>query len=169
MGATVVSADTENPEVVCKFLDFLYSDFGCDLTNFGIEGETFEYNEEGIPEVLDSVAEDICPLPILCVLSWGDYSLQKLGIARYIDERDQTKFMTDEALEWYTLWESWDFMDEPVTKPSFTSEENDELADLITEVTDTLEMSYDDFIMASVPFPNGAGTGRNPRKRGTHL
>ncbi len=151
MGATVVSADTENPEVVCKFLDFLYSDFGCDLTNFGIEGETFEYNEEGIPEVLDSVAEEYMSASDPMRAFLGDYSLQKLGIARYIDERDQTKFMTDEALEWYTLWESWDFMDEPVTKPSFTSEENDELADLITEVTDTLEMSYDDFIMGKRP------------------
>lgn len=147
MGATVISADTENPEVACRFLDFLYSDFGCDLTNFGIEGETFEYDEDGDPQILDSAIEGYTTASDPMRAFFGAYSLQKLGIARYIDEHDADKFMTEESAAWYNTWGSWDFMDEPVMTPSFTTEENEELAELTSEVTDVLEMSYDDFIM----------------------
>lgn len=151
LGATVISADTEYPEIACKFLDFLYSDFGCDLTNFGIEGLTFAYNEDGSPEILDEAIAEYQTASDPMRGFFGAYSLQKLGIARYIDEHDQDKFLTEEAAEWYEIWGSWDFMEEPVMNPSFTTEENEELAELVSEVTDILEMSYDDFIMGNRP------------------
>lgn len=151
MGATVINADTEYPEICCKFMDFLYSDYGCDLTNFGIEGETFEYNEDGEPELLESAIEEYKDASDPMRAFFGAYSLAKLGIARYIDDNDQIPFLTEESAEWYSLWESWDFMDEPVVDPSFTTEESEELADLRTSVTDTITTNLDAFIMGQRP------------------
>ena len=82
---------------------------------------------------------------------FGKYSLAKLGMARYIDDRDQDKFVTEEAANWYATWGSWAFMDEPVLDPAFTTEENEELSKLKSEVNDILSMSYDDFIMGNRP------------------
>lgn len=147
LGATVASADTQYPEIVAGFIDFLYSDYGCDLTNFGIEGETFEYNSDGEPEILDSAVADYMSASDPMRGFFGAYSLGKLGMARYIDEHDQDKFITEEAANWYNTWENWTFMDEPVLDPAFTSDESEELAELKTSVSDILTSNYDAFIM----------------------
>lgn len=151
MGATVISADTKYPEIACALMDFLYSDFGCTLTNFGIEGLTYELNAEGQPEILDSTVAEYATASDPMRALFGRYSLGKLGIARYIDDRAQDKFITEEAANWYGIWGSWEFMDEPVMDPAFTSEENEELADLKSSVSDILTMSYDAFIMGQRP------------------
>ena len=151
MGATVISADTKYPEICCKLMDFLYSDYGCTLTNFGIEGESFEYNAEGEPEILASAVADYMTASDPMRAFFGKYSLAKLGIARYIDDRDQDKFITEEAANWYATWGSWEFMDEPVLDPAFTTDENEELAELKTSVNDILTMNYDAFIMGNRP------------------
>lgn len=151
MGATVINADSKYPEIACKLMDFLYSDFGCTLTNFGIEGETYKVNDEGKPEILDeevtAFADASDPMRAL----FGKYSLGKLGIARYIDDTAQDKFINAELASWYDLWGSWSFMDEPVMDPAFTTEENEELAELKSEVTDILTTNYDAFIMGQRP------------------
>lgn len=151
LGATVISADTKYPEIACAFMDFLYSDFGCDLTNFGIEGLTYEINEEGKPEILDSVVAEFADASDPMRALFGKYSLQKLGIARYVDDTAQDKFIDEELASWYDLWGSWEFMDEPVMDPAFTTAENEELAELKSEVTDILTTSYDAFIMGQRP------------------
>lgn len=151
MGATVISADTKYPEIACKLVDFLYSDFGCTLTNFGIEGLTYKVNDEGKPEILDEAVAEFKDASDPMRAMFGKYSLQKLGIARYIDDSAQDKFIDEQLGSWYELWGSWGFMDEPVMDPAFTTEENEELTELKSEVSDILTTSYDAFIMGQRP------------------
>lgn len=47
--ATAVSTDCENPEIAVRWLDYWYSDEGVLLANYGIEGYSFEYDENGDP------------------------------------------------------------------------------------------------------------------------
>ena len=61
------------------------------------------------------------------------------------------QFINEQLGSWYDLWGSWAFMDEPVMDPAFTTEENEELAELKSEVTDILTTSYDAFIMGQRP------------------
>ena len=42
-------------------------------------------------------------------------------------------------------------MDEPVLDPAFTTEENEELAELKSAVSDVLTMNYDAIIMGKTP------------------
>ncbi len=48
-GGYEVSGKCENPELACKWLDYLYSPNGWLLCNYGIEGESFEFDAEGVP------------------------------------------------------------------------------------------------------------------------
>lgn len=151
MGATVINADTEYPEIVCGLLDFLYSDVGCDITNLGVEGEQYEVLEDGTFAMLDSAVEPYMSASDPVRAFSGEYGLGKLGMARYIDERSQEPFMTEESLSWYELWGSWEFMQEPVLNPSFTAEESEEIAELRTRINDTFTAEYDKFIMGQRP------------------
>ena len=42
-----VSADSPNAELCVKWLDYLFSEEGALLANYGTEGDTFEYQEDG--------------------------------------------------------------------------------------------------------------------------
>ena len=48
-GGWMISAESQQIEHALQFLDYFYSDEGLILTNYGIEGETFEYDENGKP------------------------------------------------------------------------------------------------------------------------
>jgi putative aldouronate transport system substrate-binding protein len=54
-GAISVNADVENPEFICALIDFMISDQVDELVNWGIEGETFEIDENGNRKFLDDV------------------------------------------------------------------------------------------------------------------
>lgn len=50
-----VTTGCENPELLISFVDYLYSEEGALLCNYGIEGETFEYDEDGVPHFTDLI------------------------------------------------------------------------------------------------------------------
>lgn len=47
-----IRADIRDPDQVIKFMDWLYSDEGAAITNYGQEGVTFRYNAQGKPEYI---------------------------------------------------------------------------------------------------------------------
>jgi putative aldouronate transport system substrate-binding protein len=53
--AWAISADCKNVEPILELVEFLYSDEGYILTNYGVEGESFEYDENGDPQYTDLV------------------------------------------------------------------------------------------------------------------
>ena len=50
-----VSSGCEDPELVARWADYIYSEEGQILSNYGVEGETFEYDESGKPMLGDLV------------------------------------------------------------------------------------------------------------------
>lgn len=50
-----VTTGCEDPELLISFVDYLYSEEGALLCNYGIEGETFEYDENGVPHFSDLI------------------------------------------------------------------------------------------------------------------
>lgn len=52
IGSGTVSffADNQHPEICAQWLDFLYTDYASDLMAYGIEGESFTYDESGKPQ-----------------------------------------------------------------------------------------------------------------------
>lgn len=54
-GALSVSTNCENVELACKWLDYFWTEEGQLLCNYGIEGEGFEYGDDGKPHFSDFV------------------------------------------------------------------------------------------------------------------
>ena len=57
-GGLVLSASTKEPDKLIKFVDWLYSDEGMYVNNFGKEGETYTLNKDGSVKIADSVVEE---------------------------------------------------------------------------------------------------------------
>ena len=94
-----VSTTCENPELACEWLDIWYSSEAAVAANWGIEGETFEYDENGNPHFTDlitnnpdgmsmSLAVDVYTAPTGCYLVdyrkfsvlWGEDEFKALEI-----------------------------------------------------------------------------------------
>lgn len=50
-----ITTNCENPEIIVQMSDYLYTEEGILLANYGVEGVTFEYNDEGKPEFTDLI------------------------------------------------------------------------------------------------------------------
>ena len=57
-GGASVSASGPDVELACRIIDYLYSDDGIILCNYGVEGETFEYDENGEPKLTELVTNN---------------------------------------------------------------------------------------------------------------
>lgn len=57
----LISATSDNVSNVLAYIDWLYSEEGIEATNWGKEGETFEYDENGNKKWLDSLLEEPDP------------------------------------------------------------------------------------------------------------
>lgn len=53
--AISVSALTEYPEECCEFMNWIYTEDGILVSNYGVEGEAFEYDENGVPQYTDMI------------------------------------------------------------------------------------------------------------------
>lgn len=129
-GMTITSG-CENVELAARWCDFWYSDVGRLLSNYGLEGETFEY-VDGKPQWL----------PILTNNPDG----MSLGIARQIyttltqqpgvcPKDIEISLMDENALEAVEIWNS--FGDSEYTMPtvSLTAEESARSAQLLADIS----------------------------------
>lgn len=97
-----ISATCENPELVLNFLDYAYSEEGSLLCNYGVEGVTFEYNENGEPVLSEIITANPDGLTFKQALS--KYLETGPGVSLYDWERELNGLNQDsiDALEiWY--------------------------------------------------------------------
>lgn len=57
VGACITTA-CENVELACRFLNYGYTEEGIIFSSYGIEGESFEFNDEGVPVYTESFLSD---------------------------------------------------------------------------------------------------------------
>lgn len=62
-GGYNVAASCQYPEYACQWLDYFYSPNGWLLCNFGIEGESFEYDDAGVPHWTETITNNPDGLP----------------------------------------------------------------------------------------------------------
>ena len=60
----VISTACEQPELVCQWINYLFTDEGYILYNYGVEGETFDY-VDGQPKLNDLVLNNPDGLPVI--------------------------------------------------------------------------------------------------------
>ncbi len=118
-GGYCISTGCEDPELVARWADYIYSPEGQILSNYGVEGETFEYGEDGEPKLSDVVLHNPDIPDMLAITKFTTFNL--VGVQN--DRRMYAEF-TD------AQWEAgdiWSLGDDAYTIPmgcQMTSEEN---------------------------------------------
>jgi putative aldouronate transport system substrate-binding protein len=129
-----ISASSTHKELAAKFLDYLYSDEGHMLANFGIEGESYTM-VDGYPTYTDLIMNNSDGLTVTQAMaqyqmaySVGPFVQDKRYIEQYYELPEQKN-----ALK---AWESK--VDEAQSSKLplllYTAEENDEYSQIMTEV-----------------------------------
>ena len=87
-----ITTSCDDPETVLQYFDWFYTDEGVILTNYGIEGETFEYDENGTPRYTEMITNPenmtmmvavitntFSQLPMLNIVSkmWSGYTAEE--------------------------------------------------------------------------------------------
>lgn len=86
---TFVTADSKNPELAMQFLDYPFTEAGLLLADFGTEGVSFEYNEEGKPAYTDLIKHNpdgVALDPMLRaygLLNWPTIHLREMSENRF--------------------------------------------------------------------------------------
>lgn len=134
---TVQAVDDGVDELIVRWMDYRYSQDGGDLCSYGVEGVSYEWNEDGTinwiyPALSESTDADFMTL----------YPLFKFHNAAYL--RDSTSYdFEPEVFQSIDVWSSqkddW-LMPQGI---SFLPEEASELADIMTDIdTYVEEMTY---------------------------
>lgn len=161
-----INGGVEDPETVVRFMDWMYGEEGSDISNYGVEGVSFQYNDEGKPEFIEEYVmqfKDHKPAGYYGVFS--DMGITKLDFSLYAGNTEQTfeiqriQGFWDEETEAY-----WERMAEevapggalvqPVADPPFTVEEAEKIKQLTLDLNTMLEQEYDKYIMGVEPIEN---------------
>lgn len=147
-GNTAISADSENWEVALRWLDYLYTDEGALLANYGVEGDTFEFNEDGEPEFTDkilanengwtmtqTVASYLCPSA--GIANWSDWTRELAGVP----EKDQACYDV-----WSEFGDDWRLP----SSVTLTQEESTERAALYADISTIVKEQTAQFISGAL-------------------
>lgn len=148
----VVSSQVERPDDVVKFLNWLYTEEGALLTNYGVEGVTYEV-VDGKPKTLDSVLEigDYAQIR-------AEYGLGTYCFAKYVDEGINIDLMNYQAqqtgeepinieqAERIEQLTQDGLMRYAPLAPTFTDEELQRVTDLETNLSAIFDQEIDQFI-----------------------
>lgn len=146
IASKAISADSKNPELAVKWIDYAYSEEGSMLYNFGIEGESYT-NNNGTLAYTEKITED------------PQYNLQQM-ISQYTkpngpyygDTRKNNFNSFKEQDEALVIWANTDAAKHIM--PAFitpTLDESKEVAKLITAIASYKEEMLLKFIMGQEP------------------
>lgn len=128
-----VSADSENKELAMKWIDYLYSDEGSLLANYGIEGDTFEYNEEGKPVFTEKITKN--PDGLSMAQAMALYTLPPSMLPTSYDWKRELAGVSQGSIDMMSVWgeENTDY--NFPGQVTMTSEENKEYASLYSNIS----------------------------------
>ncbi len=147
--SVVISKDCPALDKVLALFDFMYTEEGAALLNFGVEGETYYIDENGNKKIVDSILEQTKGASdqyaaINSVIGTGIW-----GMSLYIDEGIYRQIYGDEFFEMgdqIKVWTDEGFFDYKYVTPAFTSEEQEEVTDLQLELQIVYDSNIDAFI-----------------------
>lgn len=135
-GGFVITSENENPEVAVQWLDYFYSKEGSLLFNTGVEGETFNYDENG--EIQRIMGTDEIP-----------YHIPSLGNNQgmfFKDTTETTPYIEEAMVDFAP------YVIEPWARFTYTAEENDFLLTAGADIDKFVEEMRDQFISGQISF-----------------
>ena len=157
-----VNASAKNKEEIIQLIDWLYSKEGSDISNYGVEGESFEYNEAGEPEFKqDFVMQYKDAQPSAYYSIYSDLGITKLNFSLWA-MNTRTWFEIEKLIgnwdevsdEYWTIINNDQAYTQPYIDPPFTAEESEKIKEITIDLTTMLEQEYNKFIMDVEPIEN---------------
>lgn len=147
MNSMSISATCPQPELAVQFLDYLYSEEGQLLCNYGIEGEAFEYDENGEAQWTDLVVNNPeIPMVPFCRNLYTLLDMPSL----YVLERTWASYNQEQIDALLTTWNYGYSKSLPAL--SLTTEENEIYNGYITDIDTYVEEQVVKFIIGEVSF-----------------
>jgi putative aldouronate transport system substrate-binding protein len=150
-GYITVSADCEYPEIALKWLDYLFSEEGALLCNYGIEGETFEYNAEGKPEFNDTVKNNPNGLSFSQAMAY--YTMPPSCVCLQDWTRELSSVPAKDILS-YDIWGVTTTENNIPAGVTMTSDESKEYAKIMADITALVNEKTNHFITGIEPLEN---------------
>lgn len=151
---TAISTNCENVDAALEWLDYHFSDEGIMLMNWGVQGVSYDIDENGDPYFLDSVLNDPDGLSV-------DVALGKYAMVSQLDA-----IVKDHRVEAIRMWtydsqraasEQFNDADFSYRYPptaTMTAEEATEYANIMSDITTYRDESIVRFIVGSEPLDN---------------
>ncbi|MCR5558297.1 MAG: extracellular solute-binding protein [Butyrivibrio sp.] len=145
--AWVISADCKNPELILKWIDYMYTEEGALFGNYGKEGETFNM-VDGKPVYTDVISNNADGLSYDEAMRIYTYEPSWPGI--YYDWERELQFVSEDDFKMCYVWN--DFDHEATYYPSYASlnlEETAEYSDIFSDLSTYIQENLLSFVTGS--------------------
>lgn len=142
-----ISAKSKYKEIAMQWIDYLFTKEGADLANYGVEGQSFNYGEDGKPEFTDLIAKHTEYPDGTSQQSMLKWALVPSNIPSHYDWTREliTVPLKDQAS--FTIWANDKYLDDWVMPPiSMTAEESQERAGMYTDIQSYVSEASTKFI-----------------------
>ncbi len=123
-----VSADSKNKEIAMKWLDYMYSEEGALLANYGVENDTFTFNEQGKPVFTEKITKN--PDGMAMAQAMAFYTLPPSFLACYYDWTRELAGVSESSINMMDVWKEQKTDYNYPAQATMTNEENREFASL---------------------------------------
>lgn len=146
-GNTAISANCENWEIALRWLDYLYTEEGALLANYGIEGDTFEFDENGKPAFTEKITAN--PDGLTMAQSMDVFLCPSAGVANWSDWTRELQAVPEKDLACYDVWSQAD-MDYTLPTVSLTQDESVERASMYADISTYVKETTAQFISGAL-------------------
>lgn len=145
---SAVSTSCKNPVLAAKWLDYHYSYDGHMLMNWGIEGESYVYDENGVPKATELILNN--PNGYSIDIALGLYSMGSSSDSYYQDPLVRTTRMWNYAAQRDTSMK-WNAGTSIMLPPlTYSDEEASEVSAIISEANTYRDEMFMKFVLGSI-------------------
>lgn len=147
-----ITTNCEDPEIMIQVADYLYTEEGILLANYGVEGVTFEYNAEGKPQFTDLIMNN------------PDGYAYRDAVALHVIDGAGTVYDALRGASGYTdlqlsSWDDWtdanlDYSRALPSKEMLNVDEKSEYASIYSDIQTFLEEAIIKYIIGDFSFDN---------------
>jgi len=158
-----INSKAERVEDIVAFFDWLYSEEGSNITNYGVEGTSFQLDANGEPQFIEDYINsvDATGFSSKYYAVYTDLGITKLNFSLWATNT-KTQFAIQKITgEWNDLVEEyWSIINadnsyvDPYVEPGLTAEESERVTDISTNLSTMLEQEYNKYIMGIEPIEN---------------
>lgn len=167
---SVISSRTKYPERIVEMLNWMYTEEGRMITNFGEEGTDYTVDADGTIVTSQDLVDSCAGASDVAAAVRGELGLGLQGLAQYVDESldaqitdpimvengEQINAWTEEGL--ITFCPAW---------PPFTPEETSRIAELESNINNVFDREIDGFITGKSSMDDWASLVESLKSQGT--